>query len=417
MIRFCLLAMLCACSTVCLPQFKVVTIGSSTTFGQGASTPDSSWVGRFTRYYKTELGIVDKVINLGQSGFTVYAAMPTGYSSPPGRPGTTPWANVSKAIDTLKKLGVVDFTNTVIIVNYPTNGFPDYTVAEVMKCFRVIYDSATRLGSKCFITTTQPRSSAAGGFNTPAAKKELADIKDSILLQFSGHTLNFWDGMFNPADTTIKAIYHSGDSTHFNNAGHRILFQQVAATNVLGLSLPIKLHTFNATLKDKKVELKWSAEEEAPNAAFIVQRSENGQDFESLKQIAANTTAGQHQYAFTDQSPLPGTDHYRLAIVERGHTSYSKIITVKTEQTGWVLKKLYPVPADKLLQLEIVAAKAQPVTIDIVNGSGVAVQKYNRSMIAGNNRFNLPIQQLPGGVYFVRINAGNETPIIRSFTK
>jgi hypothetical protein len=310
-----------------------------------------------------------------------------------------------------------DPNNGIILVNYPTNGFADMTVAEVMKCFRTIYDSATRLGNRCFITTTQPRSSAAGGFNNSAVKKKLAEIKDSILLQFGDHAINFWDGMFNPADTTIKAIYHSGDSTHFNNAGHRVLFNRVQARNVLGLALPIKLQDFSATLKDNKVELKWAAEKDGPDGDFTVQRSENGKDFESLKKVSLSPASGVCQYSFTDDAPLPGIDYYRLAVREHGEIYYSKVLAVKTELTGWVLKKLYPVPAEKFLQLELVSAKKEPVTIDVINGSGVTLQQYNRSMAAGSNRFSVPVQQLPGGIYFLRIRAGNDAPVVRTFSK
>jgi hypothetical protein len=38
-------------------------------------------------------------------------------------------------------------------------------------------------------------------------------------------------------------------------------------------------------------------------------------------------------------------------------------------------------------------------------------------MAAGNNRFNLPVQQLPGGLYFIRINSNDGHAIVQPFTK
>jgi len=97
-----------------------------------------------------------------------------------------------------------------------------------------MYDSVTGAGHTCFITTTQPRTD--GNFGLPSIKKKLAVIKDSIIERFGvHHTLNFWDGMYNPADTSILPLYAAGDGIHFNNAGHKVLFQRVVAKNVFGL--------------------------------------------------------------------------------------------------------------------------------------------------------------------------------------
>jgi hypothetical protein len=102
-----------------------------------------------------------------------------------------------------------------------------------MSSLQTIFDSATARGNRCFISTTQPRNDAA--FNISSVKKKLADIKDSIINRFDQYAINFWDGMFDPADTTILTKYSSGDLIHFNNAGHRVLFERVVAKNIFGL--------------------------------------------------------------------------------------------------------------------------------------------------------------------------------------
>ena len=103
-----------------------------------------------------------------------------------------------------------------------------------MNSLQLIYDSATGTGNRCFITTTQPRTD--GIFNTSDVKRKLADIKDSIINRFGiANTLNFWDGMYNPEDTSILDKYSSGDMIHFNNAGHRELFDRVVAKNIFNL--------------------------------------------------------------------------------------------------------------------------------------------------------------------------------------
>jgi hypothetical protein len=213
---------------------RVIAIGSSTTAGNGATTIDSSWVRYLNRFYKCQLGIADSVYNLGVPGSDFYRAMPTGYLPPAFRPFPDTVHNISKGRFLLKD--ILNPADGVVIVNYPTNNYNTYSFADILNSLQLIYDSATSAGNRCFITTTQPRTD--GVFNTSAVKRKLADIKDSIINRFgTEHTLNFWDGMYNPADTSILDKFSSGDMTHFNNAGHRELFDRVVAKNIF--SLPV----------------------------------------------------------------------------------------------------------------------------------------------------------------------------------
>jgi len=188
----CLVMLIVGLKGVSAQNKRFVAIGSSTTAGYVTTSADSGWVARFAKYYKCQTGIADACINYGEAGSDVYAGMPTGYQPPPGRPGYNPASNVTKAVNTLKTL--VNPDDGVIIVNYPTNNYNTYSLAEIMNCLQVIYDSATGSGNRCFIATTQPRSDAL--FSSSAMKKKLADIKDSIISRFGvEHTVNFWDGM------------------------------------------------------------------------------------------------------------------------------------------------------------------------------------------------------------------------------
>lgn len=213
----------------------MVALGSSTTEGLATSNPDSSWVRRFNAYYKNQLGIVDTTYNLSVSATNLYHAMPTNYVPPPSRPNPNPLNNVTRANTLLS--GLVTPANGVVIINFPSGGYDTYTITEIMIALQIMYDSARRTGNRAYVTTTQPRTDA--GFNTSAVKRKLADIKDSIVNRFGvANTINFYDGMYNPADSTILSAYSSGDNVHFNNAGHRILFERVRAKNVFNLPQP-----------------------------------------------------------------------------------------------------------------------------------------------------------------------------------
>jgi len=211
---------------------KIVALGSSTTAGFRASPADSAWVNRLRHYYTNELHILDTVYNLGVPDNTFYSAMPSSYNNSTRhiRPDIT--KNVTKAIALLK--GLSNPADGVILVNFPSNGYDYMTVDEVVNGLQIIYDSATRYGNRCFISTTQPRTD--GKFGTAVIKKRMAMIKDAIIKRFgTEHTLNFWDGLYNPADTTMLSKYAAGDNIHFNNAGHKVLFERVVEQNVFDL--------------------------------------------------------------------------------------------------------------------------------------------------------------------------------------
>jgi hypothetical protein len=222
-----------AFSRVAAQDQKLTVLGSSTAAGAGPSNIDSSWVNRTNNYYKTQLGIIDSTYNLAVSGTTCYNAMPDGYTAPGGRPAYDANKNVSKAISFFTTLNSP--AKGVVIINFPTNGYDGYSISEIMTSLQTMYNKVVTAGHKCYVATTQPRSD--GNFSTSSVKRKLADLKDSIINRFGAtYTINFWDGMYNPADTTILAAYSAGDNVHYNNAGHRILFDRVVAKNMFGLN-------------------------------------------------------------------------------------------------------------------------------------------------------------------------------------
>ncbi len=211
---------------------RIVVIGSSTARGTGASVPDSGWVRLLSREYKCRMELVDTVFNLASSGTTFYHGMPDDCTPPPFRPSPLSANNVSRAVRLLSSLP--NRSQGLVIVNYPSGGYDTYSVEEIMTGLQTIYDTVMLAGNRCLISTTQPRSDAA--FNTPAIRKKLADLKDSILLRFGPeHAVDFYEGLFNPADSSIRSDYAAGDNVHFNDAGHRVLCERVIAKNPFGL--------------------------------------------------------------------------------------------------------------------------------------------------------------------------------------
>lgn len=395
-------------------QVQLVAIGSSTTAGQGSWPLDSSWVRRFDHFYRVTHGVLETTYGLGVGGYSVYKGMPTTYTPPAGRPAPDPAVNITKAISELSDLAIPG--NGVIIVNYPSNGYVEYSIAEVINCLQIIYNAAVAAGHKCYITTTQPRTD--GSFASSAMKRKLADIKDAIITTFGvENTLNFWDGMYNPADTTIRAEFSAGDNIHYNNAGHREMFNRVVAKDVFGLNaaLPVTIEQFSAGLTNAGVALKWTAHHDEPNSYFLVQRSADGVSFESLAKINVNND-GKKSYRYED-AQVNGTVYYRLAVHEAARTYYSAVISVKVPVANLIVKRLYPTRTGQSLTLEIISPQIQSATFEIISGNGTRLKLYTRQLHRNSNIITLPVPALSQGLYFLRISSSGRQPVIQSFLR
>lgn len=215
----------------CLPaeaQNKVLTVlGSSTAQGVGASVPDSSWVRRLNYHYKYELAVLDTVHNRAKSGKDPYFSMPSSYVPPINRPFPNPDSNITR---------VLQFNPDVVIVSFVSNNFDIYTFEEIRNTLTTIRDSANEAGKICFITTPQPRTS----FGTTARVK-LRDLKDSVIKWFGPYSINFFDPLVDPTDLSIRAEYrYSRDQVHINDAGHRVLYEQVLAKEIFSAALSLE---------------------------------------------------------------------------------------------------------------------------------------------------------------------------------
>lgn len=395
-------------------QYRVAVVGSSTAGGTGAWPLDSSWVNRFNQYYKHKLHIVDSTYTLAVGGYPVYKGMPSSYVPPPNRDGPDPARNVTRANISLASLPMP--YNGIVFINYPSNKYEEYSIAEIMYCLQTIYDSVVKEGHRCYIMTTQPRS--GGVWNDAALKRKLAVLKDSIINRFgTARTLNFYDGLYDPADSTLLAKYSAGDGIHFNNDGHKELFERVKAKNVFNIVLPVKLTSFSGNYRDEQVSLQWTAECTDPNTSFTIQHSSDGKMFTDLQQLIATSTSST-QYHFDDTAPCTGKNFYRLLISESGQTIHSNIILVRNTKPGLVLHQLYPNPANQpMLVAEISSTQDISGTVSIINISGLCLLSRETRFRKGNMQLWLPVENLPEGQYILNIRYGDAPSIVRSFSK
>src|SRR5206468_9362946 len=90
-------------------------------------------------------------------------------------------------------------------------------------------------------------------------------------------------------------------------------------------------------------------------AQYNLERSSDGRDFTSLKQLAAlKNDDGKAAYQLTDPAPLNGNNFYRIKAVDKsGKTVYTPIIKINLSG-GITSLNLYPNPVcENHLQIQI----------------------------------------------------------------
>ena len=202
----------------CNHAWNVVVIGSSTSYGTGASVYDSSWVGKITAYLKRK-NSQSIVYNFGIPGYTSYQNLcPTGFTPPANRPSPNSSFNITAAIN---------IHPDAIIINMPSNDAAnDYTLAEQQANFERAVHLADSANIPVWVTTTQPRNNLSA-----AEMSNLIAMRDWIITRFGDKAVDFWSTVSN-ADGTIAAFYDY-DYVHVNNFGHNLFYKRIQAENIL----------------------------------------------------------------------------------------------------------------------------------------------------------------------------------------
>ena len=78
-----------------------------------------------------------------------------------------------------------------------------------------------------------------------------------------------------------------------------------------GMVLPVELKNFNVDIEDKSVRLTWETASEINNQHFLIQRSINGVDFETISIVNSLSQNGEgHFYSYLDKEVEPAQQYY-----------------------------------------------------------------------------------------------------------
>ncbi|MEO6134672.1 MAG: hypothetical protein ABIP35_05935 [Ginsengibacter sp.] len=241
---------------------------------------------------------------------------------------------------------------------------------------------------------------------------------DGSLLWGSGGTLvcGRSDAQTEPSiinDGGSGAIISWTDARNSGTTGSDIYINRVLSAGVL----PVTLINFEAIDLKNYVSLKWSTVSEINSDNFFVQRSLDGEKFETISKVAAAGNSNSlRNYSFDDwgiKALKSSILFYRIQSNDYdGKLSYSEIkkVVIENSKNKFILLS-NPVRSEALFSFD--SQGKGDMDIRLVDYFGRTVLNKDLLIMAGNNQIKLPLNNIAKGIYSIELRGKNERYLIR----
>lgn len=166
--------------------------------------------------------------------------------------------------------------------------------------------------------------------------------------------------------------------------------------------LPIELLNYSASKTLSGISLYWETASELNTDQFIIERSADGKQFETLTTVTASGNSNTIiPYSFIDTQPLTGRAYYRLWQTDLdGKKHYCGVVTEEWDDS-FARFNFYPVPVNSG---HIYFSEKTKVSI---------INKLGKEVIPFTETDDLDVSSLVNGVYFLRSGDGRTYKFIK----
>lgn len=175
----------------------------------------------------------------------------------------------------------------------------------------------------------------------------------------------------------------------------------VASTSILG-----SVNGFIAQKESQTVTLSWSSSPDQNLHSFVVERY-NGTvtGYQIIGTVPAS--GGSSRYSFTDNTPLPGTNFYRIRQIDQsGSVAYSSTAQVDMSQYATQFS-VYQNPVQNILQLVVQLPMKQKLTLQVRDMNGHVLIQQEQIGYPGRASFSVPVDRLNKGTYLIQVGSEN----------
>jgi hypothetical protein len=177
------------------------------------------------------------------------------------------------------------------------------------------------------------------------------------------------------------------------------------------LVVPVELTSFTASADVKEVTLSWSTATELNNYGFEIQRKSLSGEFATVAFVKGQgTTTQKNEYSFLDKNLDEGRYFYRLKQMDYGgQFSCSQIVEVEIRMLDkFTLEQNYPNPFNPTTTIGFGIPEKGNIKLSVLNILGEEIRVLlNEEKEAGYHSVDFDASELPSGVYFYKLQAGN----------
>lgn len=196
------------------------------------------------------------------------------------------------------------------------------------------------------------------------------------------------------------------------NSGKEVII--IVNTTGACMLLPVNFVSLSVNKNNNAVTLQWDTQNEFPGIRYDIERSSNGTSFFSIGSLFSNGTA---HYSFTDNTPIPGMNFYRIKASDTasGRIIYSHIVVINISGKRFVVADVIN-PFRETLKASITTAEEGPVRIFISNMQGVLVRSKEFFINNGINNISMNgLDDLPAGIYALHIEMKGQHDVRKIF--
>lgn len=181
---------------------------------------------------------------------------------------------------------------------------------------------------------------------------------------------------------------------------------------IAGTTVNVSLINFDGRLEGEMTKLDWKTASEVNNAGFDIERSEDGKNYKSIGWVdGKGNTPNPNSYNFDDKSIRTGkTYYYRLRQVDfSGQFEYSPLVTITVFGDGPVVSEFYPNPSGNgSVKIDFAAQLDGKWNVVAYDVAGKELRREQVQMVEGINHLSFDFSDLGSGLFFIKMDSGNE---------
>ncbi len=166
----------------------------------------------------------------------------------------------------------------------------------------------------------------------------------------------------------------------------------------------------------EQVQLEWETEESLNDNKFIIEHSADGETFNAVDLMDGNVQGDTKNYSCIDKQPRVGRNYYRIKhLATDGSTEASEQQVILFRKVNTKAMNFYPNPFVDNIQIEMIDNLEDNATVQVVNALGQVIQM--EQIPAGTTNYELDLEALPSGAYYLYINYNGFRKIAKKIYK